>query len=118
MARFSKKNPYCKIILYDVEYKIQFRVFKEVGKVECFIFVDEDDTPTYRGISKCNFTEGDVFEETTGKRIAFNKALTKLELDYLKVSERLHQCAYQRSNETIRIIKSLEYKCFKNKESK
>lgn len=114
MARLSMKLPYSKIIVYDEEYYIQFKVIEKECKTECLIFIKDDDNsyPLFvRGVSKCVPKDIIHFDINTGKRIAFENAMIKLEASTDKMIESLANGTRER----YRYFKSqLTRKCFKS----
>ena len=106
MARLSMKLPYSKITIYDQEYIVQFKVISQQKKVECLIFRDKE--LLVRGTAKC--VEEDVFDEQTGKEIAFGNAQYKLtEMLYSE----LNRATARAMSELVYIKEQLMYKCFK-----
>jgi len=123
-----RKRKGFKIIINDITYYVYFkiinnwkiictiskydnffcRVFPQFSNLINFLFTDiEKFEIEFKGVSKCNFKEGDVFNESDGKVLAFEKAFEKLQNYLIKQS-----CEIQKDieKENSMILKEINYK--------
>jgi len=59
-----------------MNFDVWFREFN--GRVTKCCIYDCDTGTTYTGTSKCNIDAGDVFDQATGRNIAFSRAHAKM----------------------------------------
>ncbi|MFA5174711.1 MAG: hypothetical protein WC438_06015 [Candidatus Pacearchaeota archaeon] len=102
--RIIRKRKGFKITINDITYFVYFKIINN-WKTICTIIGEFE--IEFKGISKCNFKEGDVFNESDGKVLAFEKAFEKLQKYLIKQS-----CEIQKSieRENSMVLKGINYK--------
>ena len=91
-----------KINIDGILYHVYFQEFNS-KVVKCMIIAGDK---IFTAISKCNFSEGDVFDLKEGQRIALEKALTKLCNSQIKSNEIAQDKEYRRIYNADKVLKN------------
>jgi len=96
----------------DINVHARF-IVQDEKNVVCILNDNSHDMDiTFRGVAKCNFDEGDVFDVQFGKELSLRKALEKRNKFMVIQGERYKKYVWKNLHETSDI---LMYRCSKTK---